>query len=260
MSREGGFISSSGEHITIKGFLETSLIEWEGMLASVIFLPGCNYRCPYCHSPHLVYSSEEIEVIPTAAVMESLRKKKGWIDGVVISGGEPTLHRGLREFIRMLKALGLKVKLDTNGSNPDVLEGFLKEGLLDCVAMDIKAPLEERDYNRATGVSCDVEALKRSICIIIESGVEHEFRTTVCPGLLTEEGIGRIPQYISGAKRYVLQSFRPNNCLDTDMLEVKPYSVEILKRFKEVVKDSLSNCLLRGEPADERSGYKNPDF
>lgn len=235
--------------VTIKGFVETSLIEWEGMLVSILFLPGCNYRCSYCHSPHLVYSSEDMETIPTEVVMESLRRRKGWIDGVVVSGGEPTLQKGLKELIKRLKALGVKVKLDTNGSNPDVLEELLEEGLLDCIAMDVKAPLREEEYSRATGGPCNVEALKRSIHLILQSGVEHEFRTTVCPGFLAEEAVREIARDILGTKKYVLQSFRPNNCLDPSMLEVKPYPAERLKKFKEIVKSYLGHCFIRGEPS-----------
>lgn len=217
------------------------------MLASILFLPGCNFRCSYCHSPHLVYSSEDMETIPLEVIMESLRKRRGWIDGVVISGGEPTLQKGLKELIRQLKALGLKVKLDTNGSNPNVLAELLEEGLLDCIAMDVKAPLREEEYGKAAGGPCDVEALRRSIRIILQSGIEHEFRTTVCPGLLAEDGIGEIARDVRGTKRYVLQSFRPNNCLDPDMLEVKPYPAETLKKFREIAQDHLGHCSIRGE-------------
>jgi pyruvate formate lyase activating enzyme len=233
--------------VTIKGFIETSLIEWEGKIVSILFLPGCNFRCSYCHSPHLVYPSEDMETIPTEAVMESLRRRKGWIDGVVISGGEPTLQKGLKELIRMIRSLDLRVKLDTNGSNPEVLEELLQEGLLDCIAMDIKAPLREKDYSNAAGGPCNVEALRRSIRIILQSGREHEFRTTVCPGLLTEAGMEEIAMEIQGAGKYVLQSFRPNNCLDPVMLGIKPYPFETLQRFKEIAKGYLGNCFIRGE-------------
>ncbi len=242
--------SSNGDiPVTIKGFIETSLIEWEGMVVAILFLSGCNYRCSYCHSPHLVYSSEDLETIPAESVMESLRKRKGWLDGVVVSGGEPTLQKGLKELLRRLKALGLKVKLDTNGSNPGVLEGLLEEGLLDCIAMDIKAPLREETYSKTTGGPCNVEALRRSIRIILQSGIEHEFRTTVCPGLLTEENMAEMAKDLLGTKRYVLQSFRPNNCLDPSMLELKPYPAEILKKFKEIAQEYLEQCLIRGEPS-----------
>ncbi|HHT9119401.1 MAG TPA: anaerobic ribonucleoside-triphosphate reductase activating protein [Candidatus Hypogeohydataceae bacterium YC41] len=245
-----GFASPEavGEPVTIKGFIETSLIEWEGKIVAILFLPGCNYRCSYCHSPHLVYSSQDMETIPTESVMESLRKRKGWVDGVVISGGEPTLQKGLKELIKRLKALGLKVKLDTNGSNPKVLEELLVEGLLDCVAMDVKAPLSEEAYSKVTGGPCDIEALRRSIRIILNSDIEHEFRTTVCPGFLTEEGVEVIAREVLGTKKYVLQSFRPNNCLDPSMLEVEPCPEETLKKFKEIVKGYLGHCFIRGEP------------
>lgn len=231
----------------IKGFIENSLIEWEGMISSIIFLSGCNFRCPYCHSPHLVNPTEDLETIPLEAVISHLKKKRGWVDGVVVSGGEPTLHSGLKGLLRELKALGLKVKLDTNGTNPDLLEELIKDGLLDCVAMDIKAPLEDKNYRKVAGAACSVQDLRRSIKVIIESGLEHEFRTTVCPSYLGEKEIKDIARALQGAKRYVLQSFRPTNCLDPSMLEVTAYPPDKLRRFREVANAHVKGCHVRGE-------------
>lgn len=233
--------------VQIKGFIENSLIEWEGMICSVLFLSGCNFRCPYCHAPHLVNPAENMETIPLEAVMGYLKKNRSWVDGVVISGGEPTIHSGLKELLRQLKALGLKIKLDTNGTNPALLEDFIKEGLLDCIAMDVKAPLEEKNYREVAGAACNVQDLKRSIKIIIESGLEHEFRTTVCPSYLGENEVEDIARTLQGAKKYVLQSFRPIICLDPDMTKETPYPLETLRQLREIASKHVEGSRVRGE-------------
>ncbi|HHT9134012.1 MAG TPA: anaerobic ribonucleoside-triphosphate reductase activating protein [Candidatus Avalokitesvara rifleensis] len=233
--------------VQIKGFIENSLIEWEGMISSIVFLSGCNFRCSYCHSPHLVNPTEDLETIPMEAVIGYLKKKRGWVDGVVVSGGEPTLHSGLKELLKELKALGLKVKLDTNGTNPALLEELIEDGLLDCVAMDIKAPLEDENYRKVAGTACSVHDLRRSVRVIIESGLEHEFRTTVCPSYLGEKEIEDIARTLRGAKRYVLQSFRPTNCLDPSMLEVTAYPPDKLRHFRKVAGAHVEGCRIRGE-------------
>ncbi len=217
------------------------------MISSIIFLSGCNMRCTYCHSPHLVDPAEDMETIPLESVMGYLKKNTSWVDGVVISGGEPTLHSGLKELLKRLKAMELRVKIDTNGTNPDLLEDFVREGLVDCIAMDIKAPLEEENYWEVTKRHCNVQDIGRSVRVIIESGLEHEFRTTVCPSYLGEEEIEDIARSLRGAKRYVLQSFRPTNCLDQNMLSVTPYPPDKLKRFGEIARAHVEGCRVRGE-------------
>ncbi|MFQ5862118.1 MAG: anaerobic ribonucleoside-triphosphate reductase activating protein [Candidatus Brocadiales bacterium] len=233
--------------VQIKGFIENSLIEWEGMISSIIFLSGCNFRCSYCHSPSLVNSTEDMETIPLEAVTSYLKKNRAWVDGVVISGGEPTLHSGLKELLKKLKALGLKVKLDTNGTNPASLEELIGDRLLDCIAMDVKAPLEDKNYQEAAGRPCNVQDLKHSIKLIIESGLEHEFRTTVCPSFLGKEEIEDIAHTLQGAKRYVLQPFRPKNCLESSMSKVTPYPLEKLRHFREIARAHVADCYIRGE-------------
>ncbi|MGR3295417.1 MAG: anaerobic ribonucleoside-triphosphate reductase activating protein [Candidatus Bathyanammoxibius sp.] len=234
--------------VQIKGFIESSLIEWEGMISSVIFLSGCNLRCPYCHAPHLVNPSEDMETIPLESVMSYLKKNRRWIDGVVVSGGEPTIHSGLKELLRQLKDLGLKVKLDTNGTNPKLIEEFVEEGLLHCIAMDVKAPLKEKNYREVAGVPCNVQDIERSIKTIINSGLEHEFRTTVCPSYLGEDEVKGIARTLQGAQKYVLQSFRPTVCLDPDMTKETPYPIETLKQFRDVAGAHVEGTRVRGEP------------
>jgi len=228
----------------IKGLQETTLIDWPGRLCSTIFLPYCNFRCPFCHAKQLVLEPETLETIPVETVLETVVRLEGWLDGVVICGGEPTLHEGLGDLIRALRGAGAAVKLDTNGSQPEALRGLLDEGLLDFVAMDVKAPLDDR-YRRATGVNCDLEALRSSIRLIIDSGVDYEFRTTMCPEFVTPGDVVEIAQTLTGAKRLALQQFRPDNCLDPTLEELKPYPPDVLNEAARAAAPHVRKCIVR---------------
>ncbi|MGQ3686264.1 MAG: anaerobic ribonucleoside-triphosphate reductase activating protein [Candidatus Loosdrechtia sp.] len=233
--------------IPIKGFIENSLIEWEGKIVSILFLPTCNLRCPYCHAPHLIQTPEELESIPPDVVISKIWKSCGWVDGVVISGGEPTLHKHLSVLIQSLKETGIRVRLDTNGTNPYMLEYLIRRNLLDCVAMDIKAPLRKEKYEQIAGTSCNIEDIKKSIQIIMQSGIEYEFRTTVCPSQLDGDDIEDIAMAIQGAQRYIIQSFRPGHCLDTGMVTAAPYPAETLRDFAAHANKYVNYCCVRGE-------------
>jgi pyruvate formate lyase activating enzyme len=202
-------------------------------------------RCPYCHATHLVKNPNELESIPLEVVEKRIRKHKDWLDGVVISGGEPTFHDDLDMLIKIFKNMGLKVRLDTNGTNPDKIEDLIQRKLIDCIAMDIKAPLRDGKYN--DGVLCSLTDLERSIKLIMESGLEYEFRTTVCPAFLNKADVVEIAQSIAGASRYILQSFRPTNCLDKAMFDVVPYSEDEIRDFAESARRYVKNCYVRGE-------------
>ncbi len=233
--------------VPIKGFIENSLIEWEGKIVSIIFLPTCNLRCPYCHAPHLVQTPNKLETIPVDAVVDKIRQNLGWVDGVVVTGGEPTSHKHLDVFLKLLKDTGILVRLDTNGTNPQTLKDLITRGLLDCVAMDIKAPLQREKYELVSGVPCNIEDIKESIRIIVESGIEYEFRTTVCPSQLDGGDIEDIARTIRGARRYILQAFKPNHCLDAGMLRLEPYPAETLRGFAANAGKYVEYCCVRGE-------------
>jgi len=160
----------------IGGLQKFSLIDYPGLISAVVFTQGCNFRCPYCHNPELVLPELFASTVPEEILFAFLEERIGQLDAVVISGGEPTLQSGLIPFIRKVKALGYKVKLDTNGSNPDVVADCVEEKLLDYVAMDIKAPFEK--YEKLTGCSVDLARIKRSIKLITDSGLPFDFRTT----------------------------------------------------------------------------------
>jgi pyruvate formate lyase activating enzyme len=192
--------------LPIGGFRPTTLVDYPDAMAATVFTSGCNFRCPFCHNPDLVLP-ERIAAsarLDTAHVLETLGRRVGFLDAVVISGGEPTIHPQLSRFASEAKRLGLRIKLDTNGGHPDVLDELLAEGLVDYVAMDVKAP--PAAYPRWTGVPCDLSALERSIDLIVTHASAYEFRTTVAPGLAVAD-LAAIAGWIRGAKRYVLQRF-----------------------------------------------------
>ena len=238
--------------LEIKGFLENSLIEWEGKVSCVIFLPGCNFRCPWCHVPDLAFSPENLETVPLPQVEEFIQGQQGWLDGVVISGGEPTVQASLPGFIEQVKGWGMPVKLETNGSHPEILRKLIEDELIDSVAMDVKNRVEglklkvENDkYERTVGVPVDLEKIRESIDMLMKGNIDYEFRTTVVPGFLREEDIEAIAKSIKGAKKYFLQQFVPENASEEEMTKLKPYSRE---KFEEMARRAgayVENCRVR---------------
>ncbi|MFA5871516.1 MAG: anaerobic ribonucleoside-triphosphate reductase activating protein [Parcubacteria group bacterium] len=191
----------------IGGLQKLTLIDYPGHIAATVFTVGCNFRCPFCHNPELVSSKFKVQ---SSKFMEDdffklLSERQGKLEGVCITGGEPTLQQDLIEFIRKIKALGYKVKLDTNGARPDVLRKLYSEKLLDFVAMDIKNSLI--NYGKTTNSEVDVERIKLSVDLVRNSGVDYEFRTTVVPGLHSEKAFLKIAKWLKGSKKYVLQVF-----------------------------------------------------
>lgn len=215
--------------VEIKGLQKTSLIDYPDRVSCVVFLPSCNFRCPYCQNPDLINRPNELPTLAEKDFFAFLEKRAKVLDGVVITGGEPTIFRGLPEFIRKIKQRNLLVKLDTNGTRPELIEKLLKENLLDYIAMDIKAPLEK--YDDVAGVKVDKKKIRKSIEIIKSSGVGYEFRTTVVPKLLSEEDVVKIGQELKGSKKYVIQQFRPLVTLDPAFQKEKPYPKEKLQEM-----------------------------
>jgi pyruvate formate lyase activating enzyme len=230
----------------IKGFVETSFCDWDGKLSSVVFLPGCNFRCPFCQNGELISGSAELPTVRRSGVEDYLRTKRGWIDGVVITGGEPTIWKGLGELAGGFKRMGFGVKLDTNGTNPGMLEALLEEGLVDYVAMDIKSSLDER-YNEAAGVAVDLDSVLRSIAIVKSMGDASEFRTTLAPGIVGKAEIESIGESIHGARRYILQRFVPDNSLDTAMRQALPYHDDFIAQLVEIASSYVDVCFYRGK-------------
>ena len=168
--------------LEIKGFLETSFIDWPGKICSVLFLPYCNLRCPYCHDHPLVLHPEQYPTFRLRDILNRLHSLRGWVNGVCLTGGEPTLHAELLFLVRRIKRLGFPVKLDTNGSNPGLLEQLIAERAIDFVSMDVKAPVDLICYSRVAGLTVNLDLIWRSIQILKRGDVEYGFRTTVVRG------------------------------------------------------------------------------
>lgn len=191
----------------IGGFQKSSLTDFPGKAAAVVYTQGCQWRCPYCHSRSLVYPTRFQPSIPVEEVIDQLLLRREQLEGVVITGGEPTLQPGLPNFLREVHKLGLLAKLDTNGAFPDVLSFLIQEQLVDYIAMDIKGPLH--DYARFTGGPLDTGPIELSVEIIKRSSVPYEFRTTLVGGLHDRSHIEQLAPLMYGARKYVLQSFCP---------------------------------------------------
>lgn len=218
----------------LAGLQKTTFIDYPEKIACIVFTQGCNFRCGYCHNPELFENKEPVLSVP--AFFEFLNKRKGKLDGVVITGGEPTLHgKDLIEFIKEVKSLGFLVKLDTNGTHPDVLQELLNENLLDYIAMDIKAPLAK--YQTITQTDIDTKIIKKSIDMIMNSGVDYEFRTTIVKSQLSVEDLRQIGELIQGAKRYYMQKFLATKILDETLMSEESYTDEEFKNLRTILEE-----------------------
>jgi pyruvate formate lyase activating enzyme len=221
----------------VKGFIETSFIDWKGHLASVMFSGGCNFRCPYCHNSSLVLKPHETANIPLKGIIGSLKRFKNWVDHVVITGGEATIHEGLTGTLETLKGEGMHIKLDTNGSRPEVLRTLTEKGLIDFIAMDVKGPLDR--YARWSGVDVERGKIEESIQFILGSHVDYEFRMTVVPFLHREEDVYEVAQTVHRAKRFTVQTFKPNYTLDPSFSHIRPFSPDKMKKIRSNVRELL---------------------
>jgi pyruvate formate lyase activating enzyme len=222
----------------IKGFIETSFIDWKGMVSSVLFLPGCNFKCPFCHNFNLVKEPEVYETLSFEHIKERLAKFKGWIDGVVVSGGEPTLHPGLPELLGAIKAQGFKTKLDSNGHRPKVLRRLIDHGLVDMVAMDLKAPLEPLAYRRAAGCPVELERVQESLDLLIQGGTPHEIRSTIWPLWHGEAELKAMAASVRGAQAWTLQIMKLDTAWNLEPLgDGQPYTQTELDRLQKEIAD-----------------------
>jgi len=232
--------------VRIAGLGKTSLVDYPGKIAAVVFSPLCNFDCYFCHNRSLIRNVPEDQVIPEEDVFAYLRKRVGKLDGVVLTGGEPTLQPDLIDFAGRVKALGYAVKLDTNGSRPRILKDAMESGYIDYVAMDVKAPRER--YREIAGVDVDVAAIEESVGLLMNGKTPYEFRTTVIPRL-TRADIVSIGQWIEGAAQYALQQYqRPEfseEVIDLRLGE-RPYPPEELTAMQEAVEPYVGVCLIRG--------------
>jgi pyruvate formate lyase activating enzyme len=227
----------------IHGFNKLTLLDYPGHLAATIFLGGCNMRCPFCHNASLVTSVACQPTIPVDEVLSVLAKRKNILEGVCITGGEPTLYPDLPEFIATVKALGFKVKLDTNGTNPSMMKALVKDALIDYVAMDIKNTKDK--YYLTSGVTnINIDLLNESISFLLTSPLCYEFRTTIVKEYHTELDILSIGQWIAGAKAYYLQSYQDSG----DILSpgLSSHSKETLLSYVKLLAPYVEHVSLRG--------------
>lgn len=229
----------------LRGWVRTSLLDYPGRIATVLFSGGCNFRCPMCQNADLVLRPAELPQVAAEELWAFLERRVGMIEGVVLTGGEPTLQPDLLPFLRQLRPLGLDLKLDTNGYRPNVLETLLDQGLVDYVAMDVKAPPEK--YPLLSGLAAvDLKAIEQSMALLQGGAIPYEFRTTVVPGWLAEEDVEAIARWIAGAQRYALQSFRPLGTLDPALARVKPYALQRLQRMAGIAGQWVERVIVRG--------------
>ena len=236
----------------ISGLQKLTLLDYPGHLAAVVFLPGCNLRCPFCQNSSLVLEPETAPAITEEELMHFLKKRSGILEGVCVTGGEPTLHPELPDLLAYIHDAGYLAKLDTNGTDPGLLQSLIQDGLVDYVAMDIKAG--KSNYRRVCGLTANVpemsdpllKKIDRSIEILKTGAIDYEFRTTVVQGLHTEQDFTEIRDWLSGSQAYFLQSFR--DCPEV-LMENHPFtafSEEQMKHFLEIVQETIPTAALRG--------------
>ena len=227
----------------IGGLRRVSLIDYPGLICATVFLQGCNFKCPYCHNPELVDPGLFRTSIKENTVMEFLDSRKGKLDAVTICGGEPTIQDDLNRFIKQIKKMGFAVKLDTNGSQPNVIKALIAEKLVDFIAMDVKAPLDK--YKEIVKTNVNQDSIKESIKIILKAKVPYEFRTTVVESQLGENDILQIGKLIAGASHYVLQNFVNLRTLDKKFQKEKTFSEEKLQKIKNHLEHQIPSVTIR---------------
>ncbi|MCR4423909.1 MAG: anaerobic ribonucleoside-triphosphate reductase activating protein [candidate division WOR-3 bacterium] len=231
----------------ILGFVPTSLIDWDGKISSVIFIGGCNFVCPFCHNSSIANDDPALPEITWEELKPELERKLGWLDGVVVTGGEPLMHPEIFELCADIKRLGLKVKLDTNGSFPYALKRAMALQLVDFVAMDVKAPFNER-YSIACGRDLpNLAPLRRSVKLLLQWDKEAEFRITLVPGLVEKGDMEAIGTILKGAKRVILQQFVPENARLKSYREKVPYSRSDAEEMQKTLSRFVSEVKLRGK-------------
>ena len=226
----------------IHGFNKTTLLDYPGLLASTVFTGGCNFKCPYCQNADLVLDPTSQPLIDENDIFDHISKRKGIIQGVCITGGEPTLQKDLEDFVKRLKEHGVKVKLDTNGYRPQVTKKLMENGLLDYVAMDIKSSLD--DYGIVAGVKIDPAIIKESVELLKNGPIEYEFRTTVVKELHNKETFEKIGELLSGADKYFLQGY-----IDSERVidrRFSSYTREELEGFVSILGKTIKNVAIRG--------------
>jgi pyruvate formate lyase activating enzyme len=230
--------------VEIKGIEKFAPLDFPGHISSTIFLSGCNFRCPYCHNADLVLRPQSLATLPLDYFMSYLDARQGWLESICVSGGEPLLEDELEILLHIIKDRALLVKVDTNGSFPDRLRDLLGTGLLDQVAMDVKAPL--RRYKQVTRSNVSEDEIVRSIEAVRSSGLPCTFRTTVVPGLVGQDDLLEIARLLKGAKVFQVQQFSPRHTLDRNYLQVEPYARKEIEKMAELIRPYFGEVRVEG--------------
>lgn len=230
--------------IVIRGFQKFSLIDYPNKTSALIFTGGCNFNCSYCHNKELI-NFDKNGVIAEDEIFSFLKSRVGLLDAVCISGGEPTLQKDLPDFIKKIKKMDFLVKLDTNGTNPKMLQNLIAENLIDYAAMDIKAPLDWGNYEKIIRVKNKnlIEAVRKSVKILLKGKIDYEFRTTIAKNLLSKSDIEKMAQEIKGAKKYYLQNFVKTEKISYNQLT--PLDKDELKKLKSIAEKYVLKCEIR---------------
>lgn len=227
-----------------KGWQKTSFIDYPGKISTVLFVSGCNFRCGFCHNPELVYNRRQLKIIKSQEIINFLNKRKKVIEAAVISGGEPTIYKNLPNLIKQLKDQGLFIKLDTNGTNPEMLDKLINSKLIDYLAMDIKAA--PKKYQLIVNRAINIDKIKNSIKLIINGGLPYEFRSTILPALHSEEDILEMAKFIKGAEFYYLQKFvSRNDLVNRGLIKEKSYSQKEMAILAKKCEQFVKKCLVR---------------
>lgn len=238
------------------GLQKTSLIDFPGRTAAVLFAQGCNLRCPYCHNSQLVDPRCFATPLDETELWSFLKRRRNQLEGVVVSGGEPTIWDDLPDVLARLRELGYAVKLDTNGTRPEVLRHILRAELVDYIAMDVKAPLDT--YNQLAGKPVPTAPLRESIWLLKQSGIACEFRTTVIPGLHTTKEIKQIAEAVRGASVYAVQEFSPANAWRPDLRKRSAFPLEALEELRPYIEKRVEHYLIRYSAQTETSSANTP--
>lgn len=232
----------------IKGFVDISLVDWDEKVSSTLFLPNCNFRCPFCYNTALVLYPEKLRTIPFEEIAGYLERNKEWIDGVAITGGEPTIHSELPSLCEKIKKLTFAVKIDTNGTNPVLIRELIHKKLVDYIAVDLKAPLEPDKYYSTVGIETPkiLDGILETISILQNSRIDYEFRTTLVPTIHREKDIEEICEKIVDCKKYVLQNYQSNmETINPEFGNLKPFSQDELKSFLHTARRIIPETTLR---------------
>ena len=231
----------------IKGFIKSSLLDWDGKIVSTLYAPHCNMRCPFCHNRDLILTPDEYPTIDINEIVDFYKERKDFLDGICLTGGEPTLYDNLVEVLKLFKEAGALVKLDTNGTSPEKVRELVDAELIDYIAMDIKNALEFEKYKKASSLKSEAlfDNVKKSIDYIRSCKVPYEFRTTVVPTIHEKQDIIDIAKFIKGAEKYALQNFQPENTLDVEFEKLTPFEVKDIEEMADSIKSLIDKVVVR---------------